>query len=422
MNLIQLVFLVASAFLALAVQAQEVKVTSDKPNGLCQPNEPVTWTLSTTTAQPKPLSYMVLSDGRTTNRTGMLEFTNGRATVTATLDKPGTLLFKASDSGNSNYDGVAVNWPAIKPSQPEPPDFDAFWKEKLAELAAVPADPQLEEVNSGATNVRLWKITMNNIRGTHIYGYLARPKEDAPCPAMLQVQAAGIYPLTKEWVVGSAKGGWLTLSISAHDLPVDQPLAFYKEMDQGALKHYASQGASDRNQSYFLRMFLACYRAVDYLTNRPDWNQKAMLVQGGSQGGFQTLATAGLHPAVTMATAHLPAGCDHTGPLIGRAPGWPNWLLDSKGAEREARAQASGYYDSINFAARVRCPILIGVGLIDVTCPPAGVFAMFNRINAPKRIVIMPKVSHESGQSAPYFSTRAQWWEAAKDGKLPPLE
>jgi cephalosporin-C deacetylase-like acetyl esterase len=209
-----------------------------------------------------------------------------------------------------------------------------------------------------------------------------------------------------------------------HDLPADREPAFYEELKQGALKHYSTMGANDRNQIYFLRMYLACYRAVDYLTTRPDWNHKAILVRGGSQGGLQAIMTAALHPAVTMATAHLPAGCDHTGPLIGRAPGWPNLLGTSQGAEREARVKASRYYDMVNFAARVHCPILVGVGLIDTTCPPAGVCAMFNRINAPKRIVIMPGISHHAGQrnQSAYFSVCSQWWNAAKDDQSPPLQ
>jgi cephalosporin-C deacetylase len=34
----------------------------------------------------------------------------------------------------------------------------------------------------------------------------------------------------------------------------------------------------------------------------------------------------------------------------------------------------------MNFGRRIKCPIYISVGLIDGTCPPNGIYAMYNLI------------------------------------------
>lgn len=411
--------LMLSMFLAVRVLGADIAVTEDHADGLYNTGEQVKWTI---TGVEEGATYSVRASGLKEIANGKLNVSGGQATVSAALDRPGALLLTVKSGGKVGLGGAAVDWQEIKRSAPEPADFDAFWQGKLGELAAVPANPQLEEIASGSPKVQMWKITMNNIRGTHINGYVVRPKGDAPCPGMIMFQAAGLYPLSirKEQLLYYAGQGWLVLSIIAHDLPVDREKAFYDDLAKGTLKDYQLMGANDREKSYFLRMFLGCYRAVEYLAQRPDRTKDCLVVWGASQGGFQSLAAGGLHPAVTMVNANVPAGCDHTGPLVDRVGGWPGFLRKVEGPEREARLKASPYYDTVNFARRIHCPVLVGVGLVDQVCPPTTVFAMYNELSAPKRIVIMPPVVH-TGPYPAYDAMLKVWWEAAAAGKSPPL-
>jgi cephalosporin-C deacetylase len=92
-------------------------------------------------------------------------------------------------------------------------------------------------------------------------------------------------------------------------------------------------------------------RAVDFLTQRPDWDGKHLVVQGGSQGGYQAIVTAGIHPAVTAFAANVPAGCDHTGKQAGRLPGWPNWASRTwQKKDEQKMLETARYFDAMNFA------------------------------------------------------------------------
>jgi len=211
------------------------------------------------------------------------------------------------------------------------------------------------------------------------------------------------------------------MNIIAHDLPIDREVEFYQELKVGALKGYPGFGKEDRDASYFLRMYLSCYRAVEYLLQRSDWDGKVLHVKGASQGGLQSVMVAGLHPAVTAVTAKVPAGCDHTGELVGRDPGWPKWYRRNSGSDKAL--EASKYYDVVNFARRVKCPVLIGPGLVDVTCPPAGVIAMFNQLAGPKRLVLLPVSGHRNanGSHNAFNHLEAEWSAALKEGRPVPL-
>src|SRR5436305_1420698 len=84
-------------------------------------------------------------------------------------------------------------------------------------------------------------------------------------------------------------------------------------------------GNDDREKSYFLRMYLSCYRAAQYLSERPEWDGKNLVVIGTSQGGQQSIVTAGMHPKISAMLAMVPGGCDITAPTLGRAAGFPDW-------------------------------------------------------------------------------------------------
>jgi cephalosporin-C deacetylase-like acetyl esterase len=269
--------------------------------------------------------------------------------------------------------------------------------------------------------VDYFHITMNNIRGSRIHGQLARPTAtDRKLPAMVIFQWAGIYPLRPPTVTGPAADGWLALNIISHDLPIDQPRTFYAEHEAGPLKDYPSIGNDDRETTYFLRMYLSCYRAVEYLSGRDDWDGKTLVVMGVSQGGQQALMVAALHPKVTACMAAVPAGCDMTGADIGREPGWPQWYRQTQGGKDPARVrQASRYYDVVNFAPRITCPVLVGIGLIDEACPPAGVLAAMNRVKADKQVILLPRGDHGNSRNshAAYYARQREWIAALREGR-----
>ncbi|MDO4735546.1 MAG: acetylxylan esterase, partial [Bacteroidia bacterium] len=52
------------------------------------------------------------------------------------------------------------------------------------------------------------------------------------------------------------------------------------------------------------------------------------------------------------------------------------------------------YFDIKNFAHKIKCPIVMGVGLQDIVCPPHTNFSGYNLITSPKEYYIYPKNGH----------------------------
>ncbi|HVU25651.1 MAG TPA: acetylxylan esterase [Opitutus sp.] len=421
-------FLTVALAAAAICPGQQMTLAPDQPAGVYRVGDTVHWTAHWNgTGAPPAATYTLLDGGATNVASGSLAFTDNVATFDSSFTAPNTVLAKVAWSPVSSANVVtagAVAAPAqIQPAAPPPDDFDAFWAGQLAALAAVPINPQLESVASGQSGVSYWKVTLDNIRGTHVQGQLARPATGDKFPALLILQWAGVYGLQKSWVTGYAAGGWLTFDIEAHDLPIDQPDSYYAAQQAGALANYWAIGNDDPDTSYYLRMYLSCYRAVDYLKTRADWDGRTIVVTGGSQGGQQTLVLAGLRSDITAALALVPAACDMLAPDVGRASGFPNWYYQTSGKDPAKVRAASRYYDPANFARHIACPVLIGLGLRDDVAPPSSILATASQIGPPKELVILPTAGHndENGSQSAYNNrVYGAWLPALLQGRAPP--
>ena len=116
--------------------------------------------------------------------------------------------------------------------------------------------------------------------------------------------------------------------------------------------------------------------------------------------------------------AGVPAGCDHTAPLAGRAIGWPYWL--SRDEDNQDKITASRYYDGVNFASKITCPVLVGFGLGDPTSRSEGIMAAINQMQGPVETVIMPSANHRGPHNAHHKRAEA-WFNAAVKGEPLPV-
>ncbi len=404
--------------------AQQVKLTPYKASGIYRLGEKVGWTanLPQGALPTGDYAYTIRKNNQDVIKTGRLDFSRGRATIEVILNEPAMVYVQISSPPDTGLDaragmavGAAVAPEKLKPSAPRPADFDSFWDAKINMLKKIPQNVVLTPSDSGKPDIEFATIKMDHINGTHVYGQLAKPKKPGKFPALLILQwASPPYPLQKQWVTDRAAEGWLTLNIEPHDVLPDQPQSYYDALPQ-ELKNYQAIGRDDRDKNYFLQMYLADYRGVDYLASRPDWDGKTLVVMGTSMGGQQSLCVAGLHPKITHVIVNEPAGCDSNGPLHGRASGYPNWPSDNPKIMETAL-----YFDAVNFASRIKVPALVAIGFVDTVTPPVGIWIAFNQMKGPKEAVPMVDSPHNHlatpEQQRPYTSRSAQWLRTIVQG------
>jgi len=350
--------------LDLSSGTDKIEITGDQPEMIYVAVEPyaVLAAQATTPGSPDPAAHPSAGRGATSGYVG-------------------------GNTGRNNglyAVGAAVAPARIGLSTPRPDDFDAFWDGKLAAQAKIPINPVLTPVQTEVAGVELNLFVLEAL-GSQTHGYVAKPAREGKFPALIQLQYAGVYALNARGAAQRAAGGWLFINVDSHDkLPSDAA--------GDVPRSYQSVGNTDREKSYFLNMYLRDSRALDYLLTRPDWDGKTIVLTGGSMGGQQSLVLAGLRPdKITAVLVCVPAGADSNGDLHGRKAGYPNWPSDNPDVMKTAL-----YFDTVNFASRIKAPVLAGMGLIDTISPPAGVWTALNEIAGPKEPLPMIESEHDN--------------------------
>ena len=310
----------------------------------------------------------------------------------------------------------------IKPTTSEPPDFDKFWSDGKTELAKLALDAKFElQPNLSTPAADVFHVSFQNVgigssRVSRIYGILAVPKTANPnqkFPALLRVPGAGVRPYTGQ--IALAERGIITLEIGIHGLPVNLPLAVYEDLRVGSLNRYTTYNLDDKNTYYYRRVYLGCVRANDFLMSLPQFDGKNLAVYGGSQGGALAIVTAALDSRVKVLAAFYPALADLTGYLHNRAGGWFHAFKTQENRTPE-KIETSKYYDTVNFAKRLRVPGIYSFGYNDEVCPPTSMYAAYNVIGAPKKLLLGLEMGHGN---SPEQNERINKWveDFLKTGK-----
>jgi cephalosporin-C deacetylase len=394
-----------------------------RATGIYATGEKVSWTIAPAPGATLPagdFTYTVKTNNAATIKSGSFDFASGKtATIDVVQNEPAMLYVQitppapapapatAAPEGNAAPPAAArgggrgrggrggggfrvaaaVSPEKIPPAVPRPADFDAFWDGKLAELAKIPINPALTSVPANKDGIELFTVKLDSV-GSNVQGYLAKPARPGKFPALIMYQWAGVYSLetqTLASVKDRAAEGWLVFNVNSHDIAVSEAQAQHPE-----LANYQALGNTNRETSYFLRMYLRDARAVDYIKTRTDWDGKTIVFQGTSMGGQQSLATAALRPDdVDAVIINVPSGADSNGNLHGRTAGYPNWPSNNPEIMNTAL-----YFDTVNFASRIKAPVVAAIGFLDTTSPPVGIFAALNQIPGRKEAISMVESDH----------------------------
>ena len=337
---------------------------------------------------------------------------DGTLKLTGTMKQPGfyrvDVTAHVDGKDYKGACGAAFSPERLQPSTVMPADFETFWQNAIAEARKTDLDPTKRLLPERCTkDVNVYEVSFNNMNwGNRTYGILCVPVKEGKYPALLRVPGAGVRPYGGD--IWTASQGAVTLEIGIHGIPVTMEQSVYDNLNNGALRGYWEFGMDNRDKSYYKHVVLGCIRALDYIEQYTPWNGKECGVTGSSQGGFLTLATAGLDKRITFYAPVHAALCDHTNSMRGVACGWPHYFYGSQEKRTgNQKVETSRYYDGVNFARLItdKQKGWFSFGYNDDVVPPTTAWATYNTVTGPKEI--------SPYQATWHFWHQEQWdeWE-----------
>jgi cephalosporin-C deacetylase len=278
----------------------------------------------------------------------------------------------------------------------KPDDFDAFWDGVQQQAAAVPLEPEMipDPLRTSA-EVEVFQVFYTSIEHVRIAAWYCRPtRRVGRLPAVLLLPGyQADPPIPKEW----ALKGYGALSVAPRG-----KLRSNRQFNPG-YPNLLTYNIVDRHTYAYRGFYVDAWRGIDFLLARPEADPTRLGVTGSSQGGGLTITTAAMRPEIRAAAAGAPYLCGFMD-AIALTHTYPyeeiNDFLRAHPDSRHAVEATVAYFDGINFADKITCPIIVNIGLQDNVCPPETGYALFNQIRATdKQLYTYDGHGHDAGRS-----------------------
>ena len=286
---------------------------------------------------------------------------------------------------------------------PRPADFDPYWDDSLGELDKVDAQIELRRNDTlPLRNAECFDLWFTGVGGARVYAKYLRPKHlTGRAPAIVAFH--GYTGNSGDWTdrLNYVSEGFC---VAALDCRGQGGQSEDNLQVLGTTHHgHFIRGLNDPNPKklLFRHTFLDTAQLARIVMSFPEVDPGRVGAMGGSQGGGLTLACAALEPRIALAAPVFL--CDYK----------RVWEMDlAKDAYTELRNffrhfdpthdretdifTRLGYIDCQFLAPRIKAETLFTVGLMDTICPPSTQFSAYNRIAAPKELVVYPDFGHEN--------------------------
>ena len=286
-----------------------------------------------------------------------------------------------------------------------PDDFDEFWGGILAQLGQEPLEASAtHDPLRSNDDVKVYQASYRSLDGLEIFGWYSVPTMgEGPFPAILVLPGYKSEPaLRRDW----GRKGVAVLSVAVRGkLPSS---AQFNPGYPGLLTY----GIDSRDTYSYRGVISDCSRGVDFLLSRSEIDSDQIFCCGSSQGGGLTLATAGIRSEIKGGVSGYPFLCCYPESMQMFRSYPYDELSRYVRAHPERESQMLGtlrYFDGVNFATRIKCPMVVGIALEDEVCPPETSYAAYDRLAGERELWLFPESGH--GNAHDYPKQETAWLE-----------
>ena len=151
----------------------------------------------------------------------------------------------------------------------------------------------------------------------------------------------------------------------------------------------------------------------EIVSGRPEIDPERIFACGSSQGGGLTLITAALRPEIKAGVAGYPFLCCYPEAMaMFRSYPYDELACYARAypEEEERMLDTLRYFDAVNFAPRIKSPMVVGIALDDEVCPPETSYAAYRALTGHKELWLFPNSGH--GNAHDYPGQERAWLES----------
>lgn len=287
-------------------------------------------------------------------------------------------------------------------------DFINFWKNSINDQKMIPIEPkQVLNKKRSTSSFDCYDISYKGFNKSAASAKLFLPKKVRKPKVIILVHDYNkdvAYPNT----LFDNSFAYLTIKLRGHELI---KRAETEESEIPVTPGYMVENILDNENYYVKGIYLDVYRSIDALRLNNKIDCSSVGIIGKGLGSAAAVFAAAFSERVTALVLETPSFCYL--PLIQNlstsdaAREINNFILAHRTKKSLVKKNLT-YYDALNFADMISCPVLATVGLRDTISPPECVFALFNHLLTDKTIEVYPDEDNIAGGKK-QFSKSLLW-------------
>ncbi len=326
--------------------------------------------------------------------------------------KPG-FYYVSMDINTNHFNQTFTNVFAVEPEKLpatpyRPNDFNGFWEDAKRELVNI--NPQYQVTRRGDLStiaMDVFMVEFQSIGNAKIRGWLSVPKSRGKFAVIYKLPGY-VSPAKPE-----TKGNLAVFSVDARGIGGSA------DVQQLTFDNYLTTGLFNKQNYIYKAVFMDCLRGLDFIFTQSDLKLdiNKVIVKGEGQGAALAAIVAALDARkVKGLIMERPVLLDlRTVFAIGETQTvmpWPvnafkNYLRTSK-TPIDNFFRNWDYFDALNFAPLVKCPVLMGTALKGISSPPQSVYNFYNQILGFKREMYVSPYT-ENNMEAAYYVLENNW-------------
>jgi Acetyl esterase (deacetylase) len=282
------------------------------------------------------------------------------------------------------------------PDRTAPADLEEYWDRTLREASKRELKDTRETVQGLSSYINYQRVTYEGFDQTPIHGWFLTPAfaGEGPLPCVVLYHgytgSKGLPENHANWLLA----GYAVFAIDVRGQGGETGNLL--PQTYGMTRGWITQGLLDPERHYYRAIAVDALKAVEWASRQPEVDASRIAVAGASQGGGLALIVSALSDIPYKTVADVPNMCHmdygialSTSSLVEAAD-----FVSRFPEHLDTVLRTLSYFDMLNLCDRLKAPVLVSVSLKDTVCMPETIFSVYNRIEAPKELIVYPFNGH----------------------------
>lgn len=299
----------------------------------------------------------------------------------------------------TDFDKYFLNLPPLTREK----NFNLFWQKAIQDIKKVPLEPELVlDKDKTSARFEVSNLVFKSFLKTPVYATLYNPKVIDNPKVIIIIHDYNDVNSYKNFELDENLA-YLFLQLRGHHILQETPVVDPKNKNAKQIVNtpgFITENILDANSYYLKGIYLDTISAIKSLRLNKNLDCSSIGIIGKGLGAAAALFAAAHSKRISALAIDAPAfsnlqiSQNISSSVLTKEIN--NFINHSKLNKNKIKKNLT-YFDTINFADKIKCPVLMSIGLKNSFNPAECAFSLFNHLICDKTVEVFPNDGYDAG-------------------------